>query len=120
MTKPDRSGDYITLAGTQYPLRGSKQRNTAALAVRAAGMHAAPICHWDGFDWTDTGMVINAAPAPVGRPARAESAASIRVTIRLTEQESARYEQAAKDAGLSLSDWLRGAAELAHARGSLR
>jgi predicted HicB family RNase H-like nuclease len=55
-----------------------------------------------------------------GRPRRAKAASDDRVTVRLTKQERARYEADAAREGLSLGEWLRAAAELAHARGSTR
>lgn len=59
-------------------------------------------------------------PNPVGRPPRGKKPASIRVTIRLTGPESARYEASAKREGLSLGEWMRAASELAYARGATR
>jgi hypothetical protein len=54
-----------------------------------------------------------------GRP-RDPNARRRKVTIKLTDEELARYQGAAADEELSLSDWWREAAELAFARGSTR
>lgn len=56
----------------------------------------------------------------VGRPPRAGNAATARLGLRLTGAELARWEDAAGKERLSVSEWLRAAAELAIARGSTR
>jgi hypothetical protein len=51
-------------------------------------------------------------PAKIGRPARAGAAANIRIAIRVTEDEHARWSAAAKAEGArNLVAWLRAAAE---------
>lgn len=50
-------------------------------------------------------------PLGSGRNPRAGQAADIRITIRLTANEHARYTAAATAAGKPLAEWLRGAAE---------
>lgn len=55
-----------------------------------------------------------------GRPARAGKNSTSRVEIRLTPVERRTWLVAAAKEELSLSDWLRAAAELAIARGSTR
>jgi hypothetical protein len=62
-------------------------------------------------------------PTPrLGRPPRAKKPASDadRIQIRVTAAERRTFEAAAKREGISLSEWLRAAAELAIARGSTR
>ena len=55
-----------------------------------------------------------------GRPPRASKASTEIVKLRVTGDERARWQQAAQRQGLSLSQWLREAAELAWARGASR
>lgn len=55
-----------------------------------------------------------------GRPPRAGKTAAEIVKLRATDDERARWQQAAQRQGLSLSQWLREAAELAWARGASR
>jgi hypothetical protein len=50
-------------------------------------------------------------PTGVGRNPRGSAAADTRVTIRLTDEEHARYTAAADTAGITLGQWLRAAAE---------
>lgn len=57
---------------------------------------------------------------PLGRPRRTGATAGHRVTLRLDEAELGRYTTCAAREGLSLSEWLRAAAELALARGATR
>lgn len=61
------------------------------------------------------------APRKPGRPPRVGKRASeIRFEMRLTEPELTRYQKAADKQGMSLSQWVREACELAYARGSTR
>jgi hypothetical protein len=56
-----------------------------------------------------------------GRPPRlGRKASEVRFEIRLTNPERSRWQSAADKERLSLSEWLRAAAELAIARGSTR
>ncbi len=50
-------------------------------------------------------------PLGAGRNPRAGEAATIRIALRLTPKEHAAYLAAAKDAGMSIGEWLRAAAE---------
>lgn len=56
----------------------------------------------------------------MGRPTRANGAATRRFAIRLTLTEERAWQAAAAAEGLNLTEWLRAAAELAIARGSTR
>lgn len=58
-------------------------------------------------------------PRTSGRQPRGKKAAGI-IGIRVSAEERATYDAAAAKEGLSLSDWLRCAAELAVAMGSTR
>lgn len=55
-----------------------------------------------------------------GRPPRAGSGTEHRLHVRLTGDEARRWQAAAERETLSLSEWLRAAAELAITRGSTR
>ncbi len=55
-----------------------------------------------------------------GRKPRTGTAATERVTIRITTAERERYEAAADVEGSPLGEWIRAAADLAIARGSTR
>lgn len=55
-----------------------------------------------------------------GRQSRTGAAANERITFRATKPEVKRWQEAAAREGLSISDWLRAAAELAIARGATR
>ena len=57
-------------------------------------------------------------PRPVGRPRLGKTTS--RVELKLDERDRKRWIAAADREGLTLSEWLRAAAELAIARGSTR
>lgn len=61
-----------------------------------------------------------AKPRRPGRPPRAAKTAAEVVKLRATGDERTRWQSAADRQGLSLSQWLREAAELAWARGASR
>lgn len=48
-----------------------------------------------------------------GRPPKKNSADSVIPPIRVTEDQKHQYQEAAKSAGLSLSEWIRGLADKA-------
>jgi hypothetical protein len=56
----------------------------------------------------------------VGRPSLGDAALRSVVSVKLTDAERAQWQAAAERESLSLSEWLRAAAELAIARGSTR
>ncbi len=58
--------------------------------------------------------------ARMGRPPRAAKASGARVELRLTAAERTLWLEAASRESLTMSAWLRAAAELAIARGSTR
>lgn len=55
-----------------------------------------------------------------GRKPRAGAAATVRIALRITPSEESAWKEAAAREGRKLGDWLRGAADLAIARGSTR
>jgi predicted HicB family RNase H-like nuclease len=60
-------------------------------------------------------------PKPrVGRPSKGDAGLSRVFSIKISEDIHATWTAAAEREGLSLSEWLRAAAELAIARGSTR
>jgi predicted HicB family RNase H-like nuclease len=61
---------------------------------------------------------VSVKPKRLGRPPLADKAATGLVKVRLTESDRKRWQSAAEREGLSLSEWLRAAAELAVARGA--
>jgi hypothetical protein len=70
------------------------------------------------------GMATKKKPAkkpkakPVGRPPLGKDTVRINVKLPLTDRD--KFHKAADNEGLTLSEWLRAAAELAFARGSTR
>lgn len=59
-------------------------------------------------------------PRPAHRPPRTGVTASEVVKARVTPEVKKRWQDAAEREGLTLTDWLTAAAELALARGSTR
>lgn len=59
-------------------------------------------------------------PKRRGRPPRAGGPADHRIELRVTGETYTTWHTAATREGLTLSDWLRAAAELALARGATR
>lgn len=59
-------GDYVSVNGKLWPVTGSRQSETAQAALRDAKIPMAPIAHWDGTEWADTGLVLHGAPSRSG------------------------------------------------------
>jgi len=55
-----------------------------------------------------------------GRPSLGDAALRKVITLKVTEADHTRFTNAAEAESLTLSDWMRAAAELAYARGSTR
>jgi hypothetical protein len=62
----------------------------------------------------------NVGPLPVGRPSLAGVGPTARLEIRISPTDRDAWTAAADREGLTLSEWLRAAAELAIARGATR
>jgi hypothetical protein len=64
MKGPRKKGDYVLIIQgelkTWWPCSTDRQAHRAAAALTAVGRRSAAIDHWDGFEWTDTGLVLDA------------------------------------------------------------
>lgn len=54
--KPKKAGNYVLINGELFPVRGKLQEIRAAGALAGAGKKSAPIEHWNGHQWTETGL----------------------------------------------------------------
>jgi hypothetical protein len=93
----ERIGDYVRIAGVQYPVTGKRQMTIASMALRDAGRMLAQIDHWNGREWNQTGLVLHPAepmPAAAQLGARGGKARAARMTPEQRSEASRKAAQA--------------------------